>query len=31
LRRRFADVGDVSLAEELAVDRGEDAQRESQG
>jgi bifunctional DNA-binding transcriptional regulator/antitoxin component of YhaV-PrlF toxin-antitoxin module len=29
LRRRFADVGDVSLAGELAADRGEEAGRES--
>ena len=29
LRRRFADVDDVSLAAELAVDRAEDARRES--
>ena len=29
LRRRFADVGDVSLAAELAVDRVEEARRES--
>lgn len=31
LRRRFADVGDVSLADELAMDRREEARRESQG
>lgn len=29
LRRRFADVGDVSLAAELSADRAEDARRES--
>ena len=29
LRRRFADVDDVSLAAELAVDRAEEARRES--
>ncbi len=29
LRRRFADVDDESLAAELAVDRAEDARRES--
>jgi AbrB family looped-hinge helix DNA binding protein len=29
LRRRFADVGDVSLADELADDRTEEVRRES--
>jgi len=29
LRRRFADVGDVSLADELTADRAEKARRES--
>ena len=29
LRRRFADVDDVSLAAELGVDRAEEARRES--
>jgi bifunctional DNA-binding transcriptional regulator/antitoxin component of YhaV-PrlF toxin-antitoxin module len=29
LRRRFADVGDVSLAAELAADRAEEARRGS--
>jgi antitoxin PrlF len=29
LRRRFSDVGDVSLADELAADRGAEALRES--
>lgn len=28
LRRRFSDVGDVSLADELAADRGAEARRE---
>ena len=31
LRRRFANVRDVSLADELAADRGTEALRESQG
>lgn len=30
LRRRFADIGDVSLADELAADRAEEARRESE-
>ena len=29
LRRRFADAGDVSLADELAADRAEEVRRES--
>jgi bifunctional DNA-binding transcriptional regulator/antitoxin component of YhaV-PrlF toxin-antitoxin module len=29
LRRRFSGVGDVSLADELATDRGTEARRES--
>jgi antitoxin PrlF len=31
LRRRFSNVRDVSLADELAADRGTEALRESQG
>jgi AbrB family looped-hinge helix DNA binding protein len=31
LRRRFSDVGDVSLADELAGDRDAEARRESRG
>jgi bifunctional DNA-binding transcriptional regulator/antitoxin component of YhaV-PrlF toxin-antitoxin module len=31
LRRRFSDVRDVSLADELAADRGTEALRGSQG
>jgi AbrB family looped-hinge helix DNA binding protein len=31
LRRRFANVGDVSLVDELAADRDEEAHREDEG